>query len=145
MKCKSSRLLPCMFLFCLLSCFRSSAQDARQQDYRPKIQSLSQQMHETLDESNQQSRLLMEQYEAAMSDLKLSEERVSALETQVRDLTSSSLSMSQKLSESSTKLIISEANCKREKKAKLVVMAILAAENIMRVAFFVIKTKLKII
>lgn len=118
--------------FLLLPCF---SQDVQRQDYRERIQNLSQLMHETLDESNLQSKLLMEQLAIVENDSKLSEERVKELETQVRDLTSSSENTNRRLSEYSTKLTVSERDCKRWMKAAIAGWGIL----ISLIAAFIIK------
>ena len=93
-----------IMLACLLGLSRSLAyaQAAQPQDYREKTQSLSQQIHGTLDELRAQQKLSETQLVIVESALKSSEERVKELEKQVKDLTISSQNMNERLSEYST-------------------------------------------
>ena len=135
-----SALLSLLLLLCS-AVFSADAQ--AQEDYRPKMQNLSQQIHETLDESNQQSMLLMQQLEVAMNDLRLSQEQVSELGTQVKDLSISLANTNARLTDSSTKLILLESNYKREKKTRWTLVLVLILENIILITMFILRNKIK--
>ena len=102
-------------LCCLLSlvlCACCSA-DAPAQDYREKTQSLSQQMHGTLDELRAQQEVLQTALTEARNDLSLSQEQVRELKTECHDLNISLTNTSARLSDYATRLTVSEHSKKK--------------------------------
>ncbi len=129
------------FLGLLLCSAWGFSEDARRPDYREKTQSLSQQIHETLGELNQQSALSNEQLNLALSDLKSSQEQVSELETQVKDLTISLANTNERLGDYSMKLTASELEKKRIKKQRNVSVSINIAFSVLLVLYIVLKVR----
>ena len=125
----------------MLSCLCFSQDVQLSTDYREKTQSLSQQIHGTLDELRAQQKLSETQLVTVENALKLSEERVKGLEKQVKDLTISSQSMNERLGDYSTKLTASELEKKRIKKQRNVSVAINVSFLVLLVLYTVLKVR----
>lgn len=124
-----------------LCCFPSYAQAVQRPDYREKTQSLSQQIHETLGELNQQSALSNEQLNLALNDLKSSQEQVNELRTQVKDLTTSLANTNERLGDYSMKLTASELEKKRIKKQRNVSVVINITFSVLLVLYITLKIR----
>lgn len=139
---RQSGALSLAFFLALLSCSAwAFSEDAQPRDYREKTQSLSQQIHETLGELNQQSALSNEQLNLALSDLKSSQEQVRELGIQVKDLTISLANTSERLAEYSTKLTASELEKKRIKRQRNVSVAINVSFLVLLVLYIALKVR----
>lgn len=122
------------FFLALLSCSAwAFSEDAQPWDYREKTQSLSQQMHGTLDELKAQQRILESSLDEARNDLKLSQEQVRRLLTECRDLNSSLASMSSRLSDYSQKLTVSEHSRKKWVTSSLIGWGIIIGYAVLKV------------
>ncbi len=131
---RQSGALSLAFFLALLSCSAwAFSEDAQPRDYREKTQSLSQQMHGTLDELKAQQRILESSLDEARNDLKLSQEQVRRLLTECRDLNSSLASMSSRLSDYSQKLTVSEHSRKKWVTSSLIGWGIIIGYAVLKV------------
>ena len=108
---RSSRAGLSVFFFMLLSCcfIPCFSEGASQPDYRGKTQSLSKDIHGTLDELREQQTLLQTQLQIVENDLKSSQGRVKELETELTALIISSENTNARLADYSTKLTVSDS------------------------------------
>jgi|GEM_PF-1948028 len=124
------------FLFsALLSVFPCVSQTAQRQDYRETLGTLSQQMHEQLDDLKQQSQVLTTSLAIAESDLQLSQEQVKELQAELAALNTCLENTNRKLSDYSTKLTAYEVKLKQRAKIIAGLMGILLVLILIKIVF----------
>lgn len=126
-------LWPWVCAFAVFSSCPCFSQAAQQPDYREKTQSLSQNIHATLDELKAQQRILESSLDEAKSDLKLSQEQVRRLLTECNALNTSLMNTNARLSEYSRKLTVSEHSRKKWVTSSLIGWGIIVGYVVLKV------------
>lgn len=128
----SAILWPWLCAFAVFSSCPCFSQAAQQPDYREKTQSLSQNIHATLDELKAQQEILQNALSEAKSNLKSSQEQVKKLKTEYHDLSISWKNTSERLVDYAMKSTVLEHSRNKWRISSLSAWGIIIAYAVMK-------------